>query len=44
MYKVFSWGKLSVRCYFEDLVLNGRVLLKRVLKREWGVDWIAVTQ
>jgi hypothetical protein len=35
----FWWGNLRERCYFEDLSINGSMILKRVLKKSVERLW-----
>jgi hypothetical protein len=37
------WENMRVRDHFEDLVLNGRIILKCIFKKS-GVDWISLVQ
>ena len=36
VYTGFWWGNLRERYHLEDLVLHGRIVLKRILKRKDG--------
>jgi hypothetical protein len=39
------WGNMRVRDHFEDLVLNGRIILKWIFKKNAaGVYWIALAR
>jgi hypothetical protein len=43
---VFWWGNLSERCHVEDPGIDGRIILRWIL-RKWdgrGMDWIDLAQ
>jgi hypothetical protein len=45
IHKIFRWGNLRERDHFEDLIVDGRIRLKWILKTWDGVIyWVAVAQ
>jgi len=38
MYKEVWWGNMLERVYLEDQGVNGRIILKRILKKWNGID------
>ena len=39
----FWWGNLTERVHLEDLVVDGRIILKWILEK-WDRDWFDVAQ
>jgi hypothetical protein len=45
MYTAFWNGNLRGRAYLVDLGVDGRIMLKRILKKwDGGMDWIDLTK
>ena len=45
MYTGFGWGNLRERDHLEDPIIDGRIILRWIIKQwDGGVDWIKLAQ
>jgi hypothetical protein len=45
VYSGLWWGELKGKCHLEDLGVDGRIILKRVLNRwDGAVDWVDLVE
>ena len=46
MYTGFWWGDLRERDHLGDLCVDGRIILKWIIRKwdVWGMDWMEVAQ
>jgi hypothetical protein len=43
VHRGFSWGNLKERIHLEDLVVDGKIILKLVLKKSLGRVWAGLS-